>query len=270
MAFTYSDELKVARQVALQAGNYLREHLGSVRSQDVAYKGDIDIVTPYDLEAQRLVVESIQAAFPDHSFLTEERQEKTNGSGSANRWIIDPLDGTTNYACGFPYFCVSLAFEVSGQVELGVVYAPMPNELYYAIRGGGAFVNDLPMHASATPHLKEAVVSTGFPYDNGATLQECLRLLARITPTARTSRCPGAAALDLCYVARGRLDAYWDIEMSPWDIAAGALIVSEASGRVTDVKGQPFDHLGSSILASNGLLHAAVLKALWSNGTGSY
>ncbi len=270
MAFVYSDELNVAKQAARQAGDYLREHLGSVRAQDVTYKGDIDIVTPYDLEAQRLVVQSIKAAFPDHSFLTEERQEKTGASSSASRWIIDPLDGTTNYARGFPYFCVSLALEVSGQVELGVVYAPMLDELFYATRGGGAFMNGLPMQASTTPRLKEAVVSTGFPYDNGATLQECLRLLARITPIARTSRCLGAAALDICYVACGRLDAYWDIEMSPWDIAAGGLIVSEAHGRVTGVKGQPFDHLGHSILASNAVLHAAILEALWSNGTGSY
>jgi myo-inositol-1(or 4)-monophosphatase len=131
-------------------------------------------------------------------------------------------------------------------------------------------MNDLPMHTSATPRLKEAVVSTCFPYDNGATLQECLRLLGRITPTARTSRCPGAAALDLCYVACGRLDAYWDIELSPWDIAAGGLIVSEARGRVTGVKGQPFDHRNRTILASNGVLHAALLEALWGNGTGSY
>ena len=272
MTLRYSEELDVAKQAARQAGDFLRVHLGSVRAQEVTYKGDIDIVTPYDMEAQRLVVESIKAAFPHHSFLAEEKQEKTtsSSSGSVSRWIIDPLDGTTNFACGFPYFCVSLALEVSGQVELGVVYAPMPNELYYAIRGGGAFMNDLPMRASSTPRLKEAVVSTGFPYDNGATLQECLRLLARITPTARTSRCPGAAALDLCYVARGRLDAYWDIEMSPWDIAAGALIVSEARGRVTGVKGQPFDHLGRTILASNGALHVAILETLWSNGAGSH
>jgi len=270
MTFTYSNELKVAKQAARRAGDFLREHLGSVRAQEVTYKGDIDIVTPYDMEAQRLVVESIKAAFPDHSFLTEEKQEKTDAPGSASRWIIDPLDGTTNYASGFPYFCVSLALEVSGQVELGVVYAPMLNELFHATRGGGAFMNGLPMHTSTTPRLKDAVVSTGFPYDNGATLQECLRLLSRITYTARTSRCPGAAALDICYVACGRLDAYWDIEMSPWDIAAGALIVSEARGRVTGVKGQPFDHLGHTILASNGALHAARLETLWSNGNGSH
>jgi myo-inositol-1(or 4)-monophosphatase len=270
MAFTYSDELMVAKQAARQAGDFLREHLGSVRVQEVTYKGDIDIVTPYDLEAQRLVVQSIKAAFPEHSFLTEESQGKTGGSSSTSRWIIDPLDGTTNYARGFPYFCVSLALEVSGQVELGVVYAPMLNELFYATRGGGAFMDDMPLHASATPRLKEAVVATGFPYDNGATLQECLRLLARITRTVRTSRCAGAAALDICYVACGRLDAYWDIEMWPWDIAAGALIVSEASGRVTGVKGQPFDHLGRTILASNGALHAAILETLWSNGASSY
>jgi myo-inositol-1(or 4)-monophosphatase len=264
MSYTFTTQLDVALHAARQAGNYLQQSLGSVSTQDIVYKGDINIVTPFDLEAQRLILETLMACFPDHKYLTEEEQENSRNSSSRWRWIIDPLDGSSNYAAGFPHFCTSVALEFSGEIVLGVVYSPTLDESFYAIRGNGAFLNGKRIHVSSSPYLIESVIATGFPYDNKDTLQECLRLLAKITPVTRTTRALGAAALDLCYVACGRLDAYWDVELSPWDMSAGGLIVREAGGTVSAVMGDKFDHLGTNILASNGILHKAIIDALWS------
>jgi myo-inositol-1(or 4)-monophosphatase len=268
MTLKLSNELNVAIDAARKAGIYLRECFGSVSPKDITYKGDINIVTPFDMEAQRLILRTLKSRFPDHRYFTEEEQDKPTTSSSTQRWIIDPLDGTSNYASGSPHFCVSMALEVSGQLALGVVYSPMLDELFYAVRGGGAFLNGKPIHVSLSPRLQDAIIATGFPYDNTVTLQECLRLLSRIAPAIRTTRCLGAAALDICYVACGRLDAYWDVELEPWDMSAGALIVSEAGGQISNVRGQRFDHCGHNLLASNGALHTAILDTLWLENTG--
>lgn len=265
MSFTMTTQLNVALQAARHAGNYLRQSFGSVSALEISYKGDINIVTPFDLEAQRLVLETLTASFPDYAYLTEEEYDEARNLNSLWRWIIDPLDGTSNYASGFPHFCTSLALEYSGEVVLGVVYSPTLDESFYAVRGRGAFLNGKPIHVSSSPYLIESVIATGIPYDNKDTLQECLRLLAKITPVTRTTRVLGAAALDLCYVACGRLDAYWDVELSPWDMSGGGLIVAEAGGNVSTVSGELFDHLGTNILASNGILHPAMLEALCPN-----
>jgi myo-inositol-1(or 4)-monophosphatase len=262
MDFTYSDALTVGMQAARSAGNFLLKSLGSVSAQEIVFKGDIDIVTAYDLEAQRLVMEILSHAFPEHSFLSEEERYGNVAPTSGSRWIIDPLDGTSNFTRGFPHFCVSLALEVAGRVQAGIVYAPVLEEMFTAVRGCGAALNGHPIHVSSTSRLIDSLVATGFPYYKHKNLQDCLGRLARIADAIRSPRVVGAAALDICYVACGRLDAYWDTEMSPWDMSAGTLIVEEAGGRVTNVAGEPFDHLGQTVIASNGILHPEVLNTL--------
>lgn len=262
MTLTLVNEVEVAVGAARQAGDYLREKFGSVSLKDIAYKGNINIVTTFDLKAQHLILDYLKATFPDHQFLTEEEQEQPYDSCSPCRWIIDPLDGTSNYASGFPHYCISLALEVSGNIVLGVIYSPTLDEMFTAVRGGGAFLNDKRINVSSSSNLIDSIVATGFPYNNGDTLQECLRMLANITPRTRTTRALGAAALDLCYVACGRLDAYWDVELWPWDMSAGALIVEEAGGQVSDLSGKMFNHLGNNILATNRVLHSEILKIL--------
>ncbi len=259
----YSKELVAAVTAARSAGDFLRTSLGSVSFHDIVYKGEIDIVTFYDLEAQRLVVESLTQACPEYAFLTEEKLTDIAESASGKRWIIDPLDGTSNYAHGFPHFCISLALEISDRIDMAVVYAPMLDELFTAVRGGGAFLNGAPIRVSSTSRLIDSIIATGFPYDKVNNLGDCLTLLARAAPAVRSPRVLGAAALDLCYLACGRLDSYLDVELAPWDMAAGAMIVAEAGGQVTDVRGAPFMHLGQTILASNGSLHSAILNTLW-------
>ncbi len=263
----YSEPLRAAMLAARNAGNFLRNSLGSVSAQDVIYKGDIDIVTIYDLEAQRLIVNTLSQVFPDHSFLTEEEQDGQALLPSENRWIIDPLDGTTNYAHGFPHYCVSLALEVSGRVEVGVVFAPVLDEMYTAINGEGAALNGKPIHVSGTSRLIDSLIATGFPYNKQKNLQDCLSLLGRLAPCVRSSRVIGAAALDLCYVASGRLDAYLDVELAPWDMAAGTLIIREAGGFVTDITGAPFNLFGQTVIASNRLLHPILQETLDRSGS---
>jgi myo-inositol-1(or 4)-monophosphatase len=262
MSYPLTSQLDTALNAARRAGDFLRQGLGAVSADEVAFKGDIDIVTPFDLEAQNMVVETLRASFPDHGFLTEEDRDARVYGDSPWRWIIDPLDGTSNYASGSPHFCTSLALEFSGEIVLGVVYSPVLDESFYAVRGNGAFLNGRPISVSSTRQLIHSVPATGFPYDNRDTLQKCLRLLAKITPVTRSTRVLGAAALDLCYVACGRMDAYWDVELFPWDMSAGGLIVKEAGGKVSDLRGEPFSHLGKDIIASNGFLHPEILEIL--------
>jgi myo-inositol-1(or 4)-monophosphatase len=262
MSSSYVNELHTAIEAVQAAGIYLRESLGLVSAETVIYKGAIDIVTIHDIRAQQIIIETLSRVFPNYSYLTEEEQDVSKIAGSGWRWILDPLDGTSNYAHGYPHFCVSLALEVSGQIELGVVYAPIFDEMFTSVRGEGALLGGNPIHPSSTSRLTDSIMATGFPYDQEHNLQSCFDGLRRIAPAIRSPRVLGAAALDICYVASGRLDAYWDVELAPWDMAAATLIVREAGGQVTDVKGAAFDHLGPTVIASNGILHAAIREVL--------
>ena len=213
-----------------------------------------------DHRAEAAVIEILETAFPDHGILTEESKGR-EGSGSY-RWILDPLDGTTNYAHGYPFFCVSLALEKDGQIIWGIIYDPLREELFAAEAGRGATVNGKALQVSATRHIQQSFLCTGFPYDMRESLEDNLRYFSRFAKTVQAIRRDGSAALDLCYVAMGRFDGFWEMKLNPWDVAAGSLIVTEAGGRVTDFSGNHFSIHGQEILASNKLIHDEMLRVL--------
>ena len=210
--------------------------------------------------AEAAVIEILEKAFPDHGILTEESKGR-EGSGSY-RWILDPLDGTTNYAHGYPFFCVSLALEKDGQIVWGIIYDPLRDELFEAAVGMGAMVNGKPLTVSNTRHIQQSFLCTGFPYDMRESREDNLRYFSRFAKIAQAIRRDGSAALDLCYVAMGRFDGFWEMKLNPWDVAAGSLIVTEAGGRVSSFNGEPFAIDGKEILATNGLIHEEMLKVL--------
>jgi myo-inositol-1(or 4)-monophosphatase len=250
--------LEVASSLARQAGAYQRERIGGAIG--VQFKGEIDLVTEVDKACESLIVKGLLAAFPDHDILAEENVYPA--TAATHKWIIDPLDGTTNFAHGYPWFCVSIALEVQGLVEVGVVYHPMMDELFAAIRGGGAFVNGRRLHVSTHQPLKSCLLATGFPYDRTPGNENNFANFFHCQLAARGVRRAGAAALDLASVAAGRLDGYWECKLKPWDVAAGVLLVEEAGGTVTDHQGAPYSIYGHRILASNGLVHEAMAGVL--------
>jgi myo-inositol-1(or 4)-monophosphatase len=253
--------LNFAIQTAREAGRVLAEKFG--RALRVSNKGDIDLVTEADLAAERLIVERIRSHHPRHAILTEESGDviSLGDAGSAFKWIIDPLDGTTNYAHGYPVFCVSVALEHEGSVVLGVVYDPTRDELFAAERGEGATLNGRSLRVSETGDMNEALLCTGFPYDvrdRGDFARHFRNFIMR----AQSVRRDGSAALDLAYVAAGRFDAFYEEGLRPWDVAAGVLLVEEAGGRVTHYDGSPFRIYTPPLAASNGLVHEAMLEVL--------
>ncbi|MBI5380256.1 MAG: inositol monophosphatase [Nitrospirae bacterium] len=243
---------------ARETGALLRRRLG--RAQRVTFKGAVDLVTESDHLAEALLVRRIRRVFPDHAILTEERPELA--TGSSYRWILDPLDGTTNYAHGYPCFAVSIALEARGRVVLGVVYDPMREELFLAEEGKGATCNGRRIRVSGERNLSRSLLVTGFAYDVRESPDNNLDHFARFTLKAQGVRRTGSAALDLCYVAAGRFDGFWELKLQPWDTAAGMLIVRMAGGRVTDFAGRPFRQGEPTIIASNGRLHRAMLGIL--------
>ena len=254
-----SDERRHAIEAARAAGHLLREALSGPRR--VSFKGSpTNLVTEMDARAERLVFDRLREAFPDDASLGEEGGTRPGRSG--RRWIVDPLDGTTNYAHGLPIFGVSIALETAGRVVLGVVYDPNRDELFVAERGAGAVLNERPLAVSATATLDESLVATGFPYDVRGTPDNNLAELAAFTVRAQGVRRIGSAVLYLAYVAAGRLDGYWELRLGPWDIAAGALLVEEAGGRVTDLAGDPIDIDAPRVVASNGKIHDEMLRVL--------
>jgi myo-inositol-1(or 4)-monophosphatase len=206
------------------------------------------------------VCRTLLDAFPTHAILAEEGGAHS-GTDPRYRWIVDPLDGTTNYAHGFPFFCVSIGLEVEGRLTLGVVYAPSLDELFVAEAGRGATVNDRPIHVSSIDDLDQALLATGFPYDR-AQFPRALRSFEVVSLRSQAVRRAGSAALDLCYVACGRFDGYWEHSVKPWDVAAGALLVREAGGSVSGTDGSAFGVESGQVLATNGILHAPTLAAL--------
>lgn len=233
----------------------------------VRKKGEIDLVTDVDLEVERYFRALIGERFPHHDVLAEELTQP-GSYGSEYCWIFDPLDGTTNFAHGLPFYCASLALEVRGRIEVAAVYDPCRRELFTAERGGGAYVNGRPLKVSAVSSLIDSLLVTGFPYTVHTTGEELLRLFGVFVRRAQAVRRLGSAALDLCYVAAGRMDGFWERGLNSWDMAAGALIVEEAGGRVTGMDGGVFDCRAGHILASNGLVHdemAAVIRDVTGN-----
>lgn len=248
----------MAVEAARAAGSILREGRGQVRQ--IRHKSAIDLVTDVDVRCEQAIRAAILSAFPDHSILGEEGGS-VGGTASGLRWIVDPLDGTTNYAHGFPFFCVSIGLEVHGQLTIGVVYDPSLDELFVARHDGGATLNGVPLRCSVIDDLQQSLLATGFPYDR-ARFPRALRGFEVASRYAQAVRRAGSAALDLCYVACGRLEGYWEYEVSAWDSAAGALLVQEAGGRVTRVDGAPFEVDRGDVLSSNGLIHDALISRL--------
>ena len=253
--------LATAVEIVLRAGAIQLERRES--GFRVAKKGEIDLVTEVDLECERMCREVIAERFPEHDVLAEELGVGSSSRPPARwRWVFDPLDGTTNYAHGLPIFCASLGFEIDGRAEVGAIYDPTPHELFTAERGHGAYVNGRPLAVSATSRLIDALLVTGFPYDVHQRTGDLVALFGAFLGSARAVRRLGSAALDLCYVAAGRFDGFWEQHLKPWDVAAGALIVTEAGGRITGMDGSPFDAAAAHLVASNGHVHEDMLTVI--------
>jgi len=252
--------LNFAIDVAREAGGLLIQRLGAAK---VTNKGDIDLVTEADIAAENLIIERIRSYYPQHGILAEESGEVnlTGGKQSEWKWIIDPLDGTTNYAHGYPCFAVSIALEHNGELEVGVVYDPVRDEMFAAERSSGATLNDRTIRVSSVEDLSQAMLCTGFPY-NVRERPDFARDFANFTMTAQAVRRDGSAAIDLAYVACGRFDGFWEDGLSPWDIAAGMLLIQEARGLVTNFNKEPLSIYTKKVLATNGLIHDAMMKVL--------
>jgi myo-inositol-1(or 4)-monophosphatase len=272
---------QIGRQAALAVGVVMRQNYP--KPHQITMKGAIDPVTETDFQCQEIIIGMIRRAFPDHGFLAEERGGESIGEqppAAARehahpglaweadplrptcRWIIDPLDGTVNFAHGFPMFCVSIALEADGRLEYGVIYDPLRDELFEARRGGGASLNGRPIRVTGTDRLDRALIATGFPYDIRARVPETLARLGRMLGIVQGLRRGGSAALDLCYVACGRVDGFYEENLKPWDTAAGLLIVTEAGGKITTFDGRDYDLYAPNIVASNGVLHPQILSCL--------
>jgi myo-inositol-1(or 4)-monophosphatase len=245
-----------AVEAVVRAGDMMLARVGG--DVHIKKKGAIDLVTEVDLAIEQMFRALILSRFPDHAILGEE----LGGSATVPEgpcWVFDPIDGTTNFAHGLPIYCSSLALEFNGVAEIAAVYDPNRRELFTAQRGRGAFLNGQPIHVSSAATLIDAMLVTGFPYDVHSRLDEIIGLFRAFVGEARAVRRLGSAAIDLCYVAAGRMDGFWERDLNAWDIAGGALLVTEAGGRVTGLGGEPFASRGRSVLASNNLIHDAML-----------
>ncbi len=249
----------MAFRAALEAGNLQRHKMGRISKID--YKSAFNIVTDVDKACEETILEILKAEFPDDGILAEEGGSNPN-STSNRRWLIDPLDGTTNYTHGYPFFCVSIGLEEDGNMILGVVFNPVSDELFWAELGHGAFLNDEPLRVSTVDSLEESLLATGFPPDSDVMVHNNMREFNSLTDLSHGVRRDGSAALDLCFVAAGRIDAFWEWKLKPWDIGAGSLIVTEAGGRVTDLRDGRLDMTTGHILASNGHIHSEVVEVL--------
>ena len=229
---------------------------------DIRKKGTIDLVTEVDMAAERMIRALVAERHPGHDVLAEELGGPPGGGQSRYCWIVDPLDGTTNFAHGLPLFCCTVALEIDGRLAVGAVYDPTRDELFTAERGRGAFLNGTRLHVSRASRLIDALLVTGFPYTVQERMPELLGLFGAFLSEARAVRRLGSAALDICYVAAGRMDGFWEQGLNPWDIAAGVLLVEEAGGRVTSLDGGAFDLRAGRIVASNGLVHDEMLRVI--------
>ncbi len=250
--------MEFAVQLAREAGGILRQHLGRV--SEISHKSSqLDLVTEVDVLSEQYIKEKIAAHYPRHDILAEESGHQR--AESTYRWLVDPLDGTTNYAHGYPFFAVCLAVEREGEVILGVVYDPIRDELFAAEKGSGATLNGRPIRVSRVPRLIDSLLVTGFPY-NVRNDPTSIEYFFRFMNRAQAIRRDGSAALDMCYVACGRFDGFWEMGLNPWDMAAGQLIIEEAGGRVTKFDGRPFTIYEPEVLASNGLIHEEMSAVL--------
>jgi len=250
--------LDFACHIARKAGAILLDNF--TRKHRITYKGEINLITEADHLSEDFLVGAIKGEYPTHAILTEERGNLAQDSDF--RWIIDPLDGTTNYAHGYPVFSISIALEIKKEVTLGVIYQPLFEELFTAQKGKGAHLNGRALAVSPTAKLSESLLATGFPYDIRESKENNLNYFVHLAKKAQAIRRAGSAALDLAYVAAGRFDGFWELKLMPWDTAAGILLVQEAGGKVTDMRGDAYTLTSPHIVATNGKIHEEMLKAL--------
>ncbi len=243
--------LKEAIAVALKSGEMIRRHVG--KAKDISFKGAADLVTDVDKRSEALIKSYLAKKFPTHQFLGEEGGG--DRTGCAYRWVVDPIDGTTNFVHDLPYFSVSIALESDCKPVLGVVYDPVHNELFHAVKGGGAFLNKKSIKVSKVKELKQSLLCTGFAYELKDTRDSNVEHFVDFLLAAQAIRRLGSASLDMCYVACGRFDGYWEVGLKPWDTAAALIILKEAGGKATKFNGSPYSHYDQEILVSNGLLH---------------
>ena len=251
--------LNFAIETAREAGHILLEKFG--RKIEISKKGDINLVTEADIASEKHIIEKINTHYPKHSILAEESGDAVVIGNSKWKWVIDPLDGTTNFAHGYPCFCVTLALEHEGEIVVGVTYDPTRNELFASEKGSGATLNNKPIRVSETRQLKDALLVTGFPYD-ARERENFARHFTGFTRKARGIRRDGSAAIDMAYVACGRFDGFWEEGLHAWDVAAGVLFIEESGGRVSYYDDSPFSIYRPPICASNNLIHAEMLEVL--------
>jgi len=255
--------IDTALEIAREAGDLLLERFGRLSGAEIARKGPRDLVTAADRDAEALIARRLREAFPEHGLLAEEGAgDDRDGGADRPVWIVDPLDGTTNFVHGIPAFCVSLGLVEAGRPVLGVVHAPALRQTFWGAPGQGAYEGDRPIAVSVTPMLSEALVATGFAYDVDRLPDDNLDNFARLVRTTRGVRRIGSAALDLAYVASGRFDAFWELHLRPWDVAGGAAIVLAAGGMLTDVRGGEDWLFGGHLVASNGMIHEELRRNL--------
>jgi len=254
----YTKYLQEAISAARIAGQYQKSRFASTLA--IEMKGDKNLVTEVDKESERLIVEHLHSHFPEHNIIAEEGDYLQ--CDSPYRWIIDPVDGTTNYAHGYPWFCASIALQVEGDLVAGVIYNPVYDELFTATKGGGACLNGNRLSVSTRSPLNNALLGTGFPYDCATDPANNFAHFIAFQKSARGIRRAGAAALDLAYVAAGRLDGFWELKLKAWDVAAGVLMVREAGGMVTTFDGSSYDVFNDKIVASNGKIHDEMITML--------
>ncbi|MBI1803029.1 MAG: inositol monophosphatase [Ignavibacteriae bacterium] len=253
--------LDIAIEAARSAGKYLKQNLGRVRQIRLKEGEEKNLVTEIDKGSEEIIIDTIKKHFPVHDILAEESGRK-HGRTSEYRWVIDPLDGTTNFTHGFPVFCVSIALERKGEIILGVIYDPNFDEIFTAEQGKGAFLNGKKMSVSRIDSLTKSLLVTGFPYNITKNPDHAVEHFVNFLMRAQAVRRMGSAAIDLAYVAAGRYEGFWEVALNPWDMAAGALLVTEAGGKITDFSGNPFSIYRKEILASNGLVHDEMMQVL--------
>jgi myo-inositol-1(or 4)-monophosphatase len=250
--------VSVAADIAVEAGALLKRNVSNVSK--VMRKGKIDLVTEMDLKSEKLIVSNLKSEFPEFSFLTEEAEAVD--TESEFRWIVDPLDGTTNYTHGFPFWCVSIGLEYRCRMVAGIVYDPNLAELFTAASGMPSRLNGKKIEVTDRRKLSDSLLATGFPYDIRTSKENNLNFFNTFARKAQAVRRAGSAALDLCYLAAGRFDGFWELKLHPWDTAAGQVIVEQAGGKVTDFTGGKYSIFGKYILATNGKIHSQMIEVL--------
>ncbi len=254
--------LTIAVKAARRAGNVIGRGARDLDRLTVTAKGPKDFVSEIDRAAERAIVDTLLAAYPDHAILAEEGTAKGDNADAENVWIIDPLDGTTNFLHGFPQYCVSIALAQKGLVTQAVIYDPVRNDLFTATRGRGAYLNDHRMRVSKRQQLRDCLIGTGFPFRDGSYLDTYLRMMKTMIENTAGLRRPGAAALDLAYVAAGFYDGFWEVGLNPWDVAAGSLLVQEAGGLIGDLSGEGDFLHGGQVIAATPKIFAQMVNVL--------